>query len=530
MDSLGSNSRDAVSSREGVLSDERMPDKRALEDAACAISFCLDNKFNEAEELLKPWRRKKHGWLKTVANAFTGRKLEEYTSEELHSELVHAECLLLRALLSFIQDENLVSFIKGGLKIRSCFQSYKSFWSMINSGRTTGANDDPEFISGTQMGLGAFNLMVSLLPGRILKILEFIGFSGNRSFGMDQLLTASVTDTLRAPLCSIGILNFDLLITHILGIGDGDIERCETILDRCLRDHPKGAIFLFLSGRAKFLRGFVDEATSLYNESVDAQSQWTQLHHLCYWELIWSHSVKGDWENAAHFSDLTYQKSRWSKTTCLYQKAAFLSMLRDPGEPVDDLVIEMMREVPKHKQRIAGKSIPVEKFAIHKAEKCLAQGNRLMLPGLEILYVWNGFTVLAQCPGLLESVLCKLDAALQYLRSDSSSRTGYLDDLCLVQLLRGICLRDQVKFSDAEECLLDVIKRHKQLTFDPYLAPFAEMELGMLYVKMQQPDKARKQLISARSNYTNFLLESRLHFRVHSALAQLDESEPDRSH
>lgn len=57
-------------------------------------------------------------------------------------------------------------------------------------------------------------------------------------------------------------------------------------------------------------------------------------------------------------------------------------MLRDPGEPVDDLVIEMMREVPKHKQRIAGKSIPVEKFAIHKAEKCLAQGNRLMLPGL----------------------------------------------------------------------------------------------------------------------------------------------------
>lgn len=41
----------------------------------------------------------------------------------------------------------------------------------------------------------------------------------------------------------------------------------------------------------------------------------------------------------------------------------------------------------------------------------------------------------------------------------TASRTGYLDDLCLVQLLRGICLRDQVKFSDAEECLLDVIKR-----------------------------------------------------------------------
>ena len=43
----------------------------------------------------------------------------------MHSELVYAECLLLRSILTFIQDENLVSFIKGGLKIRSCYQSYK---------------------------------------------------------------------------------------------------------------------------------------------------------------------------------------------------------------------------------------------------------------------------------------------------------------------------------------------------------------------------------------------------------------------
>ena len=44
---------------------------------------------------------------------------------EIHSELVYAECLLLRSILTFIQDENLVSFIKGGLKIRACYQSYK---------------------------------------------------------------------------------------------------------------------------------------------------------------------------------------------------------------------------------------------------------------------------------------------------------------------------------------------------------------------------------------------------------------------
>lgn len=30
------------------------------------------------------------------------------------------------------------------------------------------------------MGVGTFNLMISLLPGRVIKLLEFIGFSGNK--------------------------------------------------------------------------------------------------------------------------------------------------------------------------------------------------------------------------------------------------------------------------------------------------------------------------------------------------------------
>lgn len=30
------------------------------------------------------------------------------------------------------------------------------------------------------MGMGTFNLMISLLPARVIKLLEFIGFSGNK--------------------------------------------------------------------------------------------------------------------------------------------------------------------------------------------------------------------------------------------------------------------------------------------------------------------------------------------------------------
>ena len=37
-----------------------------------------------------------------------------------------------------------------------------------------------DFESGVRMGVGSFNLMISLLPARIMKLLEWIGFGGNK--------------------------------------------------------------------------------------------------------------------------------------------------------------------------------------------------------------------------------------------------------------------------------------------------------------------------------------------------------------
>ena len=55
--------------------------------------------------------------------------------------------------------------------------------------------------------------------------------------------------------------------------------------------------------------------------------------------------------------------------------------------------LELMTAVPGLKQRIAGKSLPMEKYAIRKAERFLKQGGRLTLPGLELIYLWNGFKI-----------------------------------------------------------------------------------------------------------------------------------------
>jgi hypothetical protein len=126
--------------------------------------------------------------------------LTSLTDLEIHSELVYAECLLLRSILTFLQDENLVSFIKGGLKIRSCYQSYKECLKIYRrrdwkeeshstvgedgveasdvSQKHNNANLKMHFEGGVKMGIGTFNVIISLLPARVMKILEIAGFSG----------------------------------------------------------------------------------------------------------------------------------------------------------------------------------------------------------------------------------------------------------------------------------------------------------------------------------------------------------------
>lgn len=44
--------------------------------------------------------------------------------EEFHAELCYAEVLLQKAALTFL-DESLISFIKGGMKIRHSYQIFK---------------------------------------------------------------------------------------------------------------------------------------------------------------------------------------------------------------------------------------------------------------------------------------------------------------------------------------------------------------------------------------------------------------------
>ncbi|KAM3590032.1 uncharacterized protein V6R79_002371 [Siganus canaliculatus] len=538
----------------------------AIQETQCALNLVLDDKFTEALDLLKPWWRDSvyhalgyssiqvmqatmtfeqkdiQAAIETIKEALNTcnrfRKKNSLSSliskqsalqeAEMHAEICYAECLLQKATLTFVQDENMMSFIKGGIKIRRGYQIYKECQNLLNASQDLVDRSDlfRQFQGAVKLGIGSFNLMLSLLPQRVLKLLEFIGFSGNRSFGLSQLREGASSNTLRSSLCALTLVFYNTYVSMILGSGEANLTEAETMLEPYQRKYPKGSIILFYSARISMLQGDFEKARSRFEECIGRQDGWKQIHHMCYWELMWTHCYQQDWTRAFHYAQLLCQESRWSKAIYVYQKAAILSMMSpEEAELTGENIVELFRQVEGLKQRLAGKSIPTEKFVVRKSRRYKASDPApLVVPILEMMYVWNGFAIVGKRADHTEALLVTIETAEERLRNDPNPSEFHPDDTCLVQMLKGFCLKHLGRLLQAELCFTQVLSSERCIRYDHYLVPFTLYELGLLYLQQGDAPKAAAHFHNAKSNYKDYSMESRLHFKIHAALRSLKGS------
>lgn len=544
---------------------EDMTLAKALEEAQQAINYFFNNQFVEAKNLMTPYSnvsmyhalghstflfleailtiepaaikaasralkqsllvcnrfRRKNTFGESLGKMVKRNNYEQYTELEVHAELCYAECLLLKSMLTFMEDETLSSFIKAGIKIRSCFNSYKDCQHILHKRHWETDQTKLHFESGVKMGIGVFNLMISMLPSRVIKLLEFIGFSGNKEQGLKDLIEGYQLNGIRQILCTMTLLGYNLIVLHVLSHNEGDTKMSQEILEKQLKKHPDGVWFLFFQGRLEFVRGNLDESIKYYTRSWKSQDLWPQFHHVCFWELVWVHCLKCEWKEALKYSSILNEESKWSKCLYTYQKSAIMLMMKK-----DELTFEeqmelenLLRDVPKYKQRIAGKSIPMEKFAIKKSERYFSQKKRLVLPAIELMFMWNllkivkNFNVAADIIRLIDKAETEVEITTKPSKYDSDNRA-------LVYLLKGACLRHMGSPNQAIDYFEKVISLQKDIVEDNYLVPYAIVELGLVEWNLGNKEKAILALEDAKKNYTSYSCESRLHFRIHTALSQ----------
>nr|XP_020843400.1 tetratricopeptide repeat protein 39A isoform X5 [Phascolarctos cinereus] len=242
---------------------------------------------------------------------------------------------------------------------------------------------------------------------------------------------------------------------------------------------------------------------------------------MCYWELMWCFTYKCQWKMAYFYADLLSKENSWSKATYIYMKAAYLSMFgEDDYKPFGDDEVELFRAVPGLKLKIAGKSLPTEKFAIRKSRRYLNPNPiPLPVPALEMMYIWNGYAVIGKQRQLTEGMLEVLVKAQETLEKSPANEFS-VDDLCVVKLLQGLCLKHLGQVREAKENFRFIHTSEKKIKYDHYLIPNALLEISLLCLEQGRTEEALKCLEMAKQNYKNYSMESRTHFRIQAVVLQ----------
>ena len=165
------------------------------------------------------------------------------TEERILRQIILADCQLYMAMLVMIRQE-VSGYIKGGLLIRKGYKMYEKIYKEIGKiykmrGQELGEEPPPETPSednnseassedgvansiadekspsdysdltdadlarlrgGVSFGYGLLQLIISMMPPNLLKVVNLLGFKGNRRFGLQCLHLASHSTDMKAPL------------------------------------------------------------------------------------------------------------------------------------------------------------------------------------------------------------------------------------------------------------------------------------------------------------------------------------------
>lgn len=132
----------------------------------------------------------------------------------------------------------------------------------------------------------------------------------------------------------------------------------------------------------------------------------------------------------------------------------------------------------------------MEKFAIKKAERYYSQDQNLILPIIELMYIWNSFKIIRGDFAAAERIFKLIERAQRKVNSSPATNKYHSDNVALVLMLKGACLRHMGSPLQALECLDVAISLQKSICEDHYIVPYSIVELALIEWEMGNKHKA----------------------------------------
>ncbi|PBK76181.1 hypothetical protein ARMSODRAFT_950584 [Armillaria solidipes] len=503
------------------------------------------------------------GYVVTSLNTTGVGFIKSMTPVERHAELVYAESLFEKSLLGIVYSGDWLAFIKEVLNMRTTFNTYRSLYKYIttmDAASPTGYDDsiDVHFRSGVYLGTGMSSLVITLMPAKVLTVVELFGYHGDRTEALSLLCKAggwtsdsdepTISESeegVRRSICDMSLMVFHLFLSDFTFEGV-DVSLAEKIIHWNAKRYPNGVFFLLSHGRLALMRSQPKEAIGYYTRAMEVQTQYRNLHHLSYWEMAVANLALWNITASLECWRVLEKESTWSKAVHTYGMGACLI----EGSVQSDEARSWIEKVSGCRQKVAGKSIPAEKFVARKARKYLDQGW-LMLPAMELAYMFLAFSR-APRDVLVNRMLVAIEECLKVLREKDSSSKGYWDDWVLARFLEGVCMR-YVAYPDPHALILPdtppvaitqekataasiaafeaVFENGPKIELDHYLVYHAHYELGRLLACKGDIDEARNHFdlvlsgkyleVGPSGRKGRYSMESALHMRTYAAMGAL---------
>uniref|UniRef100_A0A8D3BFG8 Tetratricopeptide repeat domain 39C n=1 Tax=Scophthalmus maximus TaxID=52904 RepID=A0A8D3BFG8_SCOMX len=509
------------------------------------INMLLNNGFRESAELFRKHRSlmimlfilltslmcesENTGVIETIKNKIK-RSMDSQRSgvtavDRLQRQIIIADCQVYLAVLSFIKQE-LSAYIKGGWVLRKAWKMYNKCYSDITDLQEGGGSSSsrrrdseqkasqldgisPEALDrlkgSVSFGYGLFHLCISMVPPHLLKIVNLLGFPGDRLQGLSALTYASESKDMKAPY--LALLWYHTVVQPFFALDGTDTQagltEAKAILQQREAIYPNSSLFTFFKGRVQRLECQISSALTSFSDALDLASDQREIQHVCLYEIGWCSMIELNYREAYRAFERLKAESRWSQ--CYY---AYLTGVCQGATGDLEGAVAVFKDVQRLFKR---KNNQIELFSMKRAEKLRSPSltkELCILSVIEILYLWKA---LPNCS------TAKLQIMTQVLQGiEEASCTG------LKNLLLGTINKCLHNTKDAIQYFHLAVRDEVGHLTNSYVQPYSCYELGCVLLNNPEASlKGRMLMLQAKEDYAGYDFENRLHVRIHSALASM---------
>ncbi|XP_020279706.1 tetratricopeptide repeat protein 39C-like [Pseudomyrmex gracilis] len=420
---------------------------------------------------------------------------------------------------SISSDNDYVTPVSSPSGLRSSLSMFLSLTGITSQQQTPFVEpaEVTRLMSAVSFGYGIYQLCVSLLPPSMLKVVQVLGFEGDRQIGLAALMYARLSEDMHAPLATLSLLWYHTIVRPHFAIDGSNVTAGVTIAKQLITESytefHNSAFFLFFAGRIERLESNLSAAIDTYGKAVEASSQ-QELKQLCLHEMAWCHLICLNYDETWKCLQQMKGLSKWSKSFYMY-----IGMICCGANGKHDFVLKIYNKIRhwfRDKNATRMKETQLGAFIMRRVPKLVNKetGNpqkdqyyRLLV--YELLYLWNA---MPSCS----------NKSLRFILKDCKTANRSEEPMVgLADLLQGVVYSYLGHLDAAITCYRNCVERRScpsKDEDDQHISAFALYELGSTLYYNNNSEEGKTFILKAQNQYKDYDFDARLNVRIHFIL------------